>query len=153
MTGIHVVLATMATPVLLSPDATALFLTVLVTFGLMLKMFLVALYMGGARIKSGDRPPEDAPGFKSIGESRALQYGFAAAPGPGGGVTPGCDDAQKQQAADRAAAETARFVRIMTNDLENIPAGALQSGVCSLPMCQMDGGHVSPTCQHGGCER
>lgn len=114
----------MPTFVALAPDATALFCTVITTFGLMLKMFFVAMKMGGARVQSGDRPPEDGPMFASEGKKRGLQYGFTVAPGAGGGPTANVSDNNKLVEAEQAAATVARYVRIMTNDLENIPMGA-----------------------------
>ena len=109
--------------VALAVDGTALFLTALATVGLMLKVFVVAFSIGNARARAGDRSPEDGRILAFIGTKQALAYGFTT---PGAPPYSLRTDATPEQ---RAAAEkwgnwVTRLLRVMSNDMENIPTGA-----------------------------
>lgn len=99
----------------LTVDETVLKHTTFATLALLVKFQATNMILGGTRIKSGARPPEDAALFPKAGAQD-----FSG----GQKLAEGADD----KALDRtrkAQAKEKRVARLVMNDLENIPLGLI----------------------------
>ena len=97
-------------------------LTALVTLLLFLKLFVSLSIQGGKRFKAGTRPPEDQC-LGAITGGIAQGGGFAGSDAAATVNSSPSDGPALEEAPAEAAAASARWNRIIANDLENIPIG------------------------------
>merc|ERR1719486_1342973 len=91
--------------------------TAIVTMALVAKFQFTNMMLGGARIKSGARPPEDRSLFPKAG---AQDFSGAAKL-----AKRESDGAEKANKARKAKDYEVRVARLVMNDLENIPLGLI----------------------------
>ncbi|KAI8619319.1 hypothetical protein BC830DRAFT_1104658 [Chytriomyces sp. MP71] len=83
--------------------------TAVVSLGLLVKFYFTTIVQGGTRFKSGSRPPEDGRSKRAVVPQN---FGIASAEGE-------TEDAKHAKLAEL------RWVRIVQNDLENVPMGLI----------------------------
>eukprot|EP00906_Rhabdomonas_costata_P023578 RCo033916 len=98
-------------------DPLALKITLGATIALTAKFFATTCIQGGTRFKTGTRPPEDS----KLSLAQTMGKGVTQNYGLGSGTS--------SSIAEKYRLEEARWLRIVQNDLENLPLGLVAAWV------------------------